>query len=135
MAAIPKLSAITSTETDVVLGYWTVYVLDVLSSTSLVCVQVEAYLEAFASAFKLSQFIQYRTKVLEVMPVDESRLQDGTKSQTNGFSDGHNGASAHPEAGDDLPWPRWQVTTTPADAEVWRASASSLESGSFSRVL
>lgn len=75
-------------------------------------------MEAFASAFQLLQFIKFRTKVVEVMPLFEWQSVSSSHSLTNGCADSH--ASNHDGqlVEDELPWPRWQVTTAPAGNEV-----------------
>lgn len=106
--------------------------------------QVEAYLEAFAAAFDLEKHIRFNTPVLQVAPCKDncrpstsanssadahpngysyggnasgsaaSNVENGMS--TNGLQDGGNAARL--EEAEELPWPRWRVTTAPDQDQV-----------------
>ena len=72
--------------------------------------QVEAYLEAFAKEYGLHRHIHYATRVVEVLP----QGPEGA-AQVRAANGDVNGTGAEPGG---APWPRWQVTTEPADKQV-----------------
>ncbi|KAK9908844.1 hypothetical protein WJX75_003644 [Coccomyxa subellipsoidea] len=107
--------------------------------------EVEAYLEAFAAAFDLEKHIRFNTSVLRVSHCErgghpgarfgaDSARQNGhldngnaSRSAPGAAMEGHsmsnlpNGGEVAGENGtidsEELPWPRWQVTTVPNEEQ------------------
>ena len=79
--------------------------------------QVLRYLQAFAAAFQLHQYITFDTEVVKAVPlfpshkdVQQPQQQQQQQSVSNGIVAGDNAEEGSPAA---LPWPQWQITTEP----------------------
>ena len=89
-------------------------------------VQVEAYLEAFADAFDLNQYIRYQTRVVSLKPLGRPSahghaLPNGALANAKAQnSSGHamtNGTEAAQDDAEVAP-PRWRISTEPAGTHV-----------------
>ena len=125
--------------------------------------QVEAYLEAFAAAFDLEKHIRFNTSVLRVSHCErgghpgarfgaDSARQNGhldngnaSRSAPGAAMEGHsmsnlpNGGEVAGENGtidsEELPWPRWQVTTVPNEEQVRHSRVCTYPDNSICRQL
>lgn len=110
---------------------------------------MEAYLEAFAAAFDLEKHIRFNTSVLRVTHCEHGSHPGARfgadNARQNGLLDNGNASRSAPDAAmeghsksnlpnggeiagengtiasEELPWPRWQVTTAPNEEQVRRS--------------
>lgn len=73
--------------------------------------QVLRYLQAFAAAFQLHQYVTFDTEVIKVTPLFPSKPQQQERHQGNSNSNGS--ASPPKTSSGSLPWPKWHITTQP----------------------
>ena len=77
--------------------------------------QVLRYLQAFAAAFQLHQYITFNTEVVKAVPLfsrpkdDQQQQQQQQQSVSNSFVVGDNAEEEGSQTA--LPWPQWQITT------------------------
>ena len=96
------------------------------------CLQVLRYLQAFAAAFHLHQYVKFDTEVINATPqypdsqqqpqqqhqhqhqqeTQEDSHQDAPAADSNGTAP-NGAATEHMQHSSGLPWPKWQVTTQP----------------------
>lgn len=89
-------------------------------------VQVEAYLEAFADAFDLHQYIRYQTRVVSLRPLGAPSANGHAISNGSSVDPTVQTGSAHPSANGsggaysdaEVAPPRWRISTEPADKHV-----------------
>ena len=81
--------------------------------------QVLRYLQAFAAAFQLHQYIIFGTEVVKAVPlfpskkdVEQKQQQQQQQSVSSVTASGSN-AEEEGQSQALLPWPRWQITTEP----------------------
>ena len=114
----------------------------------LTCLQVLRYLQAFAAAFHLHQYVKFDTEVINATPQypdshqqqqqqqQRHHQQDQQKTQGVGHQDApapvsngiaSNGVTTeHMQHSSGLPWPKWQVTTQPVHHKQQRHSTEGL---------
>ena len=88
--------------------------------------QVEAYLEAFANAFDLHQYIRYQTRVVSLMPLrlpsaSGHALSNGALASAeaqNGSPQSLTNGTEAPRGDAEVAPPRWRISTEPAETQV-----------------
>ena len=76
--------------------------------------QVLRYLQAFAAAFQLHQYVTFDTEVVKAVPLfsNQKGVQQAQQQQhSNGLAAGNHAEEEGSRAA--LPWPQWQITTQP----------------------
>lgn len=88
--------------------------------------QVLRYLQAFAAAFQLHQYVTFDTEVVKAMPLFSSQKQAVEQAQqqqqqpqqqqrqsVNSGAADRTSPDGQPQSQAHLPWPQWQITTKP----------------------
>ena len=83
--------------------------------------QVLRYLQAFAAAFQLHQYVTFDTEVTRAIPLfgsKQSTQQQRQDASDNATAVSHqtNGNSVT-QSQDSLPWPKWEITTQPVQRQ------------------
>ena len=89
-----------------------------MSNQAIWALQVLRYLQAFAAAFQLSQYVRFNTEVVSAVPVasdsqqrqHEERLHSNQHASASGRDTSLTNDEPHGHESQ-LPWPKWRITT------------------------
>lgn len=79
------------------------------------------YLQAFAAAFQLQQFVTFDTEVTKAVPLFQSKPGTQQQQQSTNNTEAADGYQTNGndirQSQESLPWPKWQITTQPVQQQ------------------